>query len=406
MKNRVSIKIYDFFMQLITNLASLFTLIVLVAIVVFIVTSGYKLINFKLIFSDYQAQRYVAELRYQNTYCNCDNEYVEDSNTFFSEKWGIALSNETDLLGKNVIVVEYISPNSPFKALIDKGINTDSIRLEKGHSIIRIAFNNSPTALSRYGAQSMIESLEVENSIRELEFSYGGGGIRGSIVTTLYLVFLTLMIALPIGVGSAIYLNEYAKNNKFNHIIRTFIETLTGVPSIIYGLMGLAVFVPLTVRLTNATGGNILSGAMTLSVILLPIIIRTTEESLKVVPIDYRHASLALGASNTQTVFKVILPSATQGILTSVLLAIGRIVGESAALVFAIGATIKDQISITGKSTSLAVHIWALMTDEPANIELSSTISLIILLIVFALNISIKIISNRYEKKRLGRNHG
>ena len=182
------------------------------------------------------------------------------------------------------------------------------------------------------------------------------------------------------------------------------IETLTGVPSIIFGLMGLAVFVPITIKYTPANSANILSGSLTLAVILLPVIIRSTEESLKVVPDSFRRASLALGANNTQTTFKVVLPSALPGILTATLLAIGRVIGESAALIFAIGTAIKDEISIFGKSTTLAVHIWALMTDEPANIELACAISIIIPLIVLILNLSIKLISKTYLKKFEGRN--
>jgi phosphate transport system permease protein len=208
-----------------------------------------------------------------------------------------------------------------------------------------------------------------------------------------------LIFALPIGIFTAIYLNEFAKKNKITNTIRTMIETLTGVPSIIFGLMGLAVFVPLTIRYTPADSANILSGSLTLAVILLPVIIRSTEESLKVVPDDFRQASLALGANNTQTTFKVVLPSALPGILTATLLAIGRVIGESAALIFAIGTAIKDDISIFGKSTTLAVHIWSLMTDEPANIELASTISIIILLIVLVLNISIKLLSKTYLRR-------
>jgi phosphate transport system permease protein len=265
--------------------------------------------------------------------------------------------------------------------------------------VIRIAFVDSASALSSRGSEIMIHTLDANDTFRELEFSTTGGGIRGSIITTLYLIFFTLVFALPIGVGSAIYLNEYAKNTKFTRLIRSLIETLTGVPSIIYGLMGLAIFVPLTISLTTATGGNIISGAMTLAVILMPIIIRTTEESLKVVPDDYRYASLSLGASKTQTTFKVILPNAFAGILTATLLAIGRIIGESAALVFAIGTAIKDQVSITEKSTSLAVHIWAMMTDEPANIELSTTIAIIILMMVLILNFTIKILSKRFMRR-------
>jgi phosphate transport system permease protein len=206
------------------------------------------------------------------------------------------------------------------------------------------------------------------------------------------------VFALPVGIATAVYLNEIAKRNKFTNLIRSMIEMLTGVPSIIFGLMGLAVFVPLTVRYTPADSASILSGSLTLAVILLPIIIRSTEESLKVVPNDLRSASLALGANKTQTTFKVVLPSAFPGIMTAVILAIGRIIGESAALIFAMGTAIKDDISIFGKSTTLSVHIWSLMTDEPANIELASTISIIILFIVLILNIIVKLLSRRYLK--------
>jgi phosphate transport system permease protein len=207
-----------------------------------------------------------------------------------------------------------------------------------------------------------------------------------------------MVLALPIGVFTAIYLNEFAKKNRLTNTLRTLIDTLTGVPSIIYGLMGLAVFVPLTISTTPATSGNLISGSLTLAVILLPVIIKSTEESLKVVPDGLRQASLALGANETQTTFKVVLPSSIPGILTASLLGIGRVIGESAALIFAIGTAVKDDISIFGKSTSLAVHIWSMMTDEPANIELSSTIAIIILMIVLVLNISVKFLSKKFMK--------
>jgi phosphate transport system permease protein len=163
--------------------------------------------------------------------------------------------------------------------------------------------------------------------------------------------------------------------------------------------MGLAFFVPLVSSLTEATGPSLISGALTLAVIVLPVIIRTTEESLRVIPDEYRQASYALGATKMQTVTKVILPSAFPGILSATLLAIGRIVGESAALIFAIGVIIRDEISIFGQSTSLAVHIYAMLTDEPANIELSATISIIIIAIVLVMNFLIKLATRNFAKK-------
>ncbi|MCD4827354.1 MAG: phosphate ABC transporter permease PstA [Acholeplasmataceae bacterium] len=383
----------------VTYASAFFSLGVLLMIIGFVFVNGFKLLNFDLITHNYTAVTYISDLNEGYDLDIYQTTKTFDQDTYYSEKWGLALTDDTNLQGKNVIVVTYVDPESPLKDLNNKGVGSLTLSLTKDYEIIRIAFDGSASALSSRGAQNMITLLDLEDDIRELEFQTTGGGIRGSILTTIYLIGLTLIFALPIGIGAAIYLNEYAKNNKFNRLLRTFIETLTGVPSIIYGLMGLAIFVPITIKLTSATTGNLISGSMTLAVILLPIIIRTTEESLKVVPDDYRFASLALGASKTQTVFKVILPSAFSGILTATLLAIGRIIGESAALVFAIGVSIKDEIHLTDRSTSLAVHIWSMMTDEPANIELSSTIAIIILMMVLILNISVKLISKRFMRK-------
>ena len=273
------------------------------------------------------------------------------------------------------------------------------IGIDKGFLVSKISYYDKNTSLTMYGAESMINDIESTNEIREIVFSSLGGGIRGSIITTLYLISITIIIALPIGISTAIYLNEFSSKNRLTSLLRSLIETLTGVPSIIFGLLGLAVFVPLTIRFSEATSANIVSGSLTLSVILLPIIIKSTEESLKVVPDSFRSASLALGANHTQTTLKVVLPSAFPGIMTGTLLAIGRIIGESAALIFAIGTAVKDDISIFGKSTTLSVHIWSLMKDEPANIELASTIAIVILLIVLTLNIIVKLISKRFIKE-------
>ncbi len=389
----------DGFLQVITYGSALFTLVILSLIIGYVVTHGVRLLNKDLITNNYLAVNYIAGFDDQTALCNCpaDQNYPDD--VYYSEVWGLALKDDIDLLGKNIVVVYDVHENSPLNDMVNKGVSDQRLSLGVNYSIIRIAYDDRPSSLSRYGSEIMIQELNEMDHIRELEFTTSGGGIRGSIITTFYLIFITLIIALPIGVGAAIYLNEYAKKNRFTQLVRSLIETLTGVPSIIYGLMGLAVFVPFIVRITDATGGNILSGAMTLAVILMPVVIRTTEESLKVVPDDYRYASLALGASKTQTTFKVILPNAFPGILTATLLAIGRIIGESAALVFAIGTAIKDEVSLTGQSTSLAVHIWSMMSDEPANIDLSTTIALIILIIVLTLNISIKFVTRNFRRK-------
>ncbi|MCF7926544.1 MAG: phosphate ABC transporter permease PstA [Candidatus Izimaplasma sp.] len=391
----------DLIYQGITYAAASVAVIVLSMIFIYVFTNGSGLLNFGLITTDYHAKFYNSGIQEVDQFSTAPRPDNLGEDTYYSEKWGIALADSEDREGKLVITVEYVSEDSPLKNLMyDKNSEDEKpIQLEEGDILGTIKFNDKGSALSIYGAKNMLDELDEEDTFREMVFYTKGGGIRGSIITTLYLIGLTMLLALPIGVFTAIYLNEFAPINRFTNILRSMIEVLTGVPSIIFGLMGLAVFVPLTVKYTPADSGNIISGAMTLAVILLPVIIRSTEESLKVVPDAFRQASLALGANETQTTFKVVLPSAIPGILTATLLAIGRVIGESAALIFAIGTAIKDDISIFGKSTSLAVHIWSLMTDEPANIELASTIAVIILIIVLALNLLVKLVSKKFTKK-------
>ena len=398
-------RIKDGFLQFFTFALSSVTLLTLSAIVIFVFQTGAPLLNIDLINYDYTSNTYISEPILVNgevELCNCAPTITLNEGVVYSEKWGVGLSDDEDVLGKPVVIINYIHQDSPLVLLKNRGVGPETFRLLDEYYIRRIAFFDQPSALDIYGSQVMIDMLDANNTFRELEVITKGGGIRGSVFTTLWLVLLTLMMALPIGIAAAIYLNEYvSKSSIVARYLRQFIELLTGVPSIIYGLMGLAFFAPFIANISEATGPSILSGAMTLAVIVLPVIIRTTEESLKVVPNEYRQAAFALGASKTQTVFKTVIPSALPGILSATLLSIGRIVGESAALIFAIGVIIKDEVSIFGQSTSLAVHIYAMMTDEPANIELSATISLIILAIVLFLNITIKLLTRRMINKRL-----
>ena len=161
----------------------------------------------------------------------------------------------------------------------------------------------------------------------------GTFGILGNIVNTLYIIVITLLIATPIGIGAAIYLTEYAKRGKLVQLIEFTTETLTGIPSIIYGLFGM-VFFGVALKL----GFSIICGCLTLTLMVLPIIIRTTQENLKTVPESYRSGSLGIGATKWYMIRTIILPSALPGILTGVILSIGRIVGESAALLFTAGS--------------------------------------------------------------------
>ena len=390
----------DLFYQIITYGAASIAVVVLSMIVMFVFRNGSGLLNLDLLTNDYHAQFYNGGIEEITTFSTTDAPPSLPDNTYYSTNWGIALHDDEDREGNPIITVAYIAPDSPLYNMYDKNDESNaSLRIEKGNVVTAIKFFDKNSALPIYGAQNMVNELDEETIFREIEYSSLGGGIRGSIITTLYTIGLTLLFALPVGIFTAIYLNEFARKNKITNALRSMIEVLTGVPSIIFGLMGLAVFVPLTVRYTAATSANILSGSLTLAVILLPVIIRATEESLKVVPDSFRNASLALGANHTQTTFKVVLPNALPGILTATLLAIGRIIGESAALIFAIGTAIKDDITIFGKSTTLAVHIWSLMTDEPANIELASTIAIVILAIVLILNLLVKLLSRSFVKR-------
>ena len=205
------------------------------------------------------------------------------------------------------------------------------------------------------------------------------------------------MIALPIGIASAVYLNEYAKKSKFNMLLRSGIETLTGVPSIVFGLMGVTVLFPVT-QVFGATTTSILLGGLTMAIILLPTIIRSTEEALLVVPQHLRDASLSVGANQSQTIFKIVLPCAVPGILTGVLLGIGRVIGESAALIYTMGTFINDSPTLLSQGTSLAVQIWSIMSGEQPNYELACAISIIILVFVLILNFAVKVISKRFSK--------
>jgi phosphate transport system permease protein len=390
-------KLVDIVYQIITYIGAIMSVFFLGMIIYFIVDNGASLINLDMLTGDYHTSNFNGKPS-SDAVLNFDMpDYPSD--VYVSETYGIALYDDQDRAGDTVIKVYDIHPDSPFNGLIDTNNEDTEISIKEEQVINRIAYFDGASSLTRFGAARMISDLESGLTIREISFSTIGGGIRGSLITTLYLIGITLLMALPIGIFTAIYLNEFAPINKVTSTLRSFIDTLTGVPSIIYGLLGVTLFIPLTVSLNLSQGPNLIAGGMTLSVILLPVIIKTTEESLRVIPNTYRQASLALGANKTQTVFKVVLPNALSGILTATFLAIGRIIGESAALIFVLGTAVKDRVVVDEGATTLAVHIFSMMTDEPANIALSSAIALIILLIVLTLNVGVKFTMYKLNKR-------
>lgn len=220
----------------------------------------------------------------------------------------------------------------------------------------------------------------------------GTSGILPMIVATLYIIFLSVLIATPIGVLAAVYLQEYAKQGKVVKLIRFATESLAGIPSIVYGLFGGIFFV-----VVLGFNYSLLSGALTVSIIILPVIIRTTEESLKTVPANYREASLGLGATRFQTLYKVILPSAIPGILSGLILSIGRVVGESAAILLTAGTVAQMPKSIFDSARTLTVHAY-LVTKEKGNIEEAAAIGIVLIVIILLLNTLAKLISKKINK--------
>jgi len=221
-------------------------------------------------------------------------------------------------------------------------------------------------------------------------------GILPMIVTTLYVVIVSIAVALPVGLSTAVFLNEYSGNSSIIRILRLAIETLAGIPSIIYGLFGLLVFC----RILNF-GQSIIAGSFTLSIMILPVIIRTTEESLKSIPDSFREGSLALGATKFQTTVHVVLPSALPGILTSVILAIGRVVGESAPVLLTVGLSKNMPRSIFESGRTLTIHLYYLTNEavRPEDFGIAFATASVLVVLVVIINTSTKIITSNFRKK-------
>lgn len=220
------------------------------------------------------------------------------------------------------------------------------------------------------------------------EFFSGPDGVRGQLFNSFYILFLSLVFSLPIGLGAGIYMSEYAPNNKFTDLIRLSTESLASVPSIVFGLFGMIVFVNMM-----GLGFTILGGAATLALLNLPILVRVTEESLRSVPKSYREASLALGATMWQTLRKVILPTALPGLITGITLVAGRALGETAILIFTAGMNVSRRlfdVNPLAAGETLAVHLFAVKSNplpgtNADQIADGTAALLIIMVIVFNL---------------------
>lgn len=213
------------------------------------------------------------------------------------------------------------------------------------------------------------------------EYNSNNVSMMPAIINTLLMTVLSLLICVPLGIGAAIYLTEYApRGSRLVKLVRMTAETLSGIPSIIYGLFGALFFV-----VSLKIGLSLLSGALTLSIMVLPTIMRTTEEALLAVPDSYREGSFGLGAGRLRTTFKVVLPSAIPGILSGVILAIGRIVGETAALIYTAGTVAKVPGSLMDSTRTLAVHMYTIST-EGLYIDQSYATAVVLLVMVLLIN--------------------
>ena len=214
-----------------------------------------------------------------------------------------------------------------------------------------------------------------------------------SLINTILMTLMTLAVAAPLGVFAAIYLVEYAKKgNKLVGVIRVTAETLTGIPSIVYGLFGMLFFVG-----TCKWGYSLLSGALTLAIMVLPVIMRTTEEALLAVPDSFREASFGLGAGKLRTIFKIVLPAAIPGILAGVILAIGRIVGETAALIYTAGTVAEVPDSIFSSARTLSVHMYNL-SKEGLNTNEAYATAVVLLILVICINLLSNLVAKKLEK--------
>lgn len=215
-----------------------------------------------------------------------------------------------------------------------------------------------------------------------------------SIFNTVFITFLTLLIAVPIGIFSAVYLVEYAKKgSKLVKVIRVTTETLAGIPSIVFGLFGFLAFV-----IALGWGYSMIAGVLTLVMMVLPTIIRTTEEALLAVPNSYREGSFGLGAGKIRTIFKIIVPTAIPGILLGVILAIGRIVGETAALIYTSGTVAETATSLTDSARTLSVHLYCLLSEGLFTEQAYAT-AVILLLLVVGINALSNFIAKKLAKK-------
>jgi phosphate transport system permease protein len=271
--------------------------------------------------------------------------------------------------------------------MLDSGITSSSVNKSKRNEKIAFTFLWSAAIITVVVLIAIVGSvlingaghLSMEFLTHEPENMGKDGGIFSIIITTIYLALFSLIIAAPIGICAAIFLTEYAGEGPVIRLIRFGTESLAGIPSIIFGLFGYVFFVVfLKFRYSMVSGG------LTLTLMILPTIIRTAEEAIKMVPRSYREGSLALGATKWQTIYKVVLPAAIPGILTGVILGMGRVVGETAAVIYTAGSSLGLPNSVWRPGRTMAVHLYILASEglSKSNMYATATVLIITVLII------------------------
>ena len=370
-------------------LSAAFSVGILIMIIVFIFSNGWSKISWDFLLNNYESQTQYVNI-------SSDQSYIApsslSSDALFSENLGIAIEANED--GYEVI---WIDENSPVK--LAKNNAGEAFPIKKGYQLEQVNSDSSRLKINhKTKGSEIIEALNESDDLI-LKVVSPGGGIFPMIISTLMLILVALLFSAPVGILADIYLVEYAKPGKLVNMIRFATEVLSGIPSVVYGLFGMLIFAN-----TLKLGMSILSGGLTLMILLLPTMMRTTEEALKAVPVSYREASYGLGANKIQTLSKVILPSAIPGILGGVILSIGRTIGESAALLFTVGTFAKlpinptsGNLSLFETGTSLTVRAYV-EVKESGNIEMAAAIGIVILMIVFTLNLISRLISKKFSK--------
>lgn len=362
--------------------SSFFTVAMLVLILGFIFKNGIPNLSIHFLTADYENK---------TTYVNV----VSDGNAHSFADLGMTGAFVEDGQWE----IKDIASASPVREAVD--MSGAVWKLKKGDLVTKIGSVDLETLKDQTEEekkQAITQGIqEGEAGTVRLKVVRPGGGILPMVVTTLYMIVLSLLVAAPIGIMAAIYLNEYARQGRIVTVIRFAIQNLSGIPSIIYGLFGSLFFVQVC-----RMGYSILAGALTLSILLLPVIISTTEETLKSIPMTYRESSLGLGATKLQTIVKVVLPNALPGIIVAVILSIGRIVGESAALLLTAGTVASIPKSLTGDSAAgatLTIKAYTALKEE-GDIGGACAIGVVLMGMIILLNFASKTISKRYAAKK------